>query len=380
MIFIKVEQLIFSNGKWQEGNSELGHKAQLVFVFGCENLIRNKEIFNELKQRYANAYITGCTTAGEIYQDSVFQDTLSATAIYFENTPIKSFTAEINDPSKSYEIAKKLAESIPQENLKNIFLIVEGINVNGSRLVDAFKSIIPGNISVSGGFSGNGDNLSDTYIIANDYPKKNMIVAIAFYGDNIRISCGFAGGWDTFGVERVVTKSIGDEVFEIDGKPALDLYKEYLGEYAKELPGIGLQFPLEIRAKDSDYSFMRSFRKVNEDKKSLIFAADIPQEYYCRMMKANFNNLVNASIKAADISMKRIAGNTPKLAILISCVARKLVLKQMTDEEIEAARESIGTNCIFTGFYSYGEICPLSQNSSCELHNQTMTITLFDEV
>jgi hypothetical protein len=67
------------------------------------------------------------------------------------------------------------------------------------------------------------------------------------------------------------------------------------------------------------------------------------------------------------------------LALLISCVGRKLVLRQRVEEEVEAVRDVVGRDAVMTGFYSYGEIAPFSASARCELHNQTMTITTLSE-
>ena len=69
----------------------------------------------------------------------------------------------------------------------------------------------------------------------------------------------------------------------------------------------------------------------------------------------------------------------PDLAILISCVGRKLVLNQRIEEEVEAIRDILGNKTAITGFYSYGEISPNRGFMTCELHNQTMTITTMSE-
>ncbi len=84
---------------------------------------------------------------------------------------------------------------------------------------------------------------------------------------------------------------------------------------------------------------------------------------------------------AAEMSKISLRYSEADLAILISCVGRKLVLKQRVEEELEIIREVIGEKPTVTGFYSYGEICPLKPfDEHCELHNQTMTITLFKEL
>jgi hypothetical protein len=165
----------------------------------------------------------------------------------------------------------------------------------------------------------------------------------------------------------------------MDGKPVLDLYKEYLGDLAKDMPTSALLFPLSIRKRDSGYSFVRTVAAVDEENKSLTFAGDIPVDSYCRLMKYNTYNLVDGSKQAISLSKDMIGESKIDLAILISCMGRKLVLKQLVDDEVQVVEDSVGKNTAISGFYSYGEICPYQEDTPCEFHNQTMTITLFTE-
>ena len=353
--------------------------SQLVFIFGSKKFICNKEVFNKIKVKYPNANIIGCTTAGEIFKDQVNENILTITAVYFENTEIKLFASELVHFGECYEKGLEIAKSIPVDDLSHVFLIGEGININGSKLVEGFVDGLPKHVKITGGLAGDYEGYKETFVIANDYGKKNLIGAVAFYGSRIKIGYGSVGGFDTFGIERRVTKSKANILYELDGRPALDLYKEYLGEYSSELPVSGLLFPLNIRSSDNKYSYVRTVSGIDEETKSLKFAGEIPQGYYGKLMRANFNNLINGSMKAAENCISSIDCKSPNLAILVSCRGRRVVLNQMIDEEIEVVRSILGNDVTFTGFYSNGEIAPTNKNHMTEFHNQTMTITLIGE-
>jgi hypothetical protein len=376
-----VEQLLYRTPceKAFLHKSDIAAKAQLLLVFGAKELIINKSIFAELRSMYPCAYIMGCSTAGEIYEKKVADNTLTATAIYFENTAIKFAAINIQDYNECGDAAEALSQRIPKENLKQIFLISEGVNVNGSKLVSKLRESLPEGVTVTGGLSGDGSNFQETYVLANAYAKRDTVVIAAFYGDKLKTGYGSVGGWTSFGIARVVTKSENNILYELDGKPVLDLYKEYLGEYAKGLPLSGLYFPLNIRSEDGKCKFVRTILGVNEADKSLTFTGDIPEGCYAKLMRASSNALIDGAVRAAENTAEILGQRTPKLVIMISCVGRKLVLKQMVDCEVEATREVFGDLPIYTGFYSYGEISHSERDAVCELHNQTMTITAFDE-
>jgi hypothetical protein len=353
--------------------------SQLLFIFGSKEFICNEEVFNKIKITYPHADIIGCTTAGEIFNNQVNDNILTVTAVYFENTKTKFFVSELTDFNKCYEKGVEVAKAIPVENLSHVFLIGEGININGSKLVEGIVDELPEQVKITGGLAGDYEGYKETFVVANEYGKKNLIAVVAFYGDKIKIGYGSVDGFDTFGIERTVTKSKDNILYELDGKPALDLYKEYLGEYASKLPVSGLLFPLNIRSHDNRYSYVRTVAGVDEKTNSLKFAGDIPEGYYGKLMRANFNNLINGAMKAAENSINGIDCQNIELAILVSCRGRRVVLNQMIDEELEVVRNILGDNVTFTGFYSNGEIAPSNKNHVTEFHNQTMTITLMGE-
>jgi hypothetical protein len=170
----------------------------------------------------------------------------------------------------------------------------------------------------------------------------------------------------------------------LDGKDALALYKEYLGdELARELPSSGLLFPLSLKItadNGQEVQVVRTLLSVDEAEHSMTFAGDMPQGVIAQLMKANFERLIDGAGKAASMSLTSLSGAKPDLAILISCVGRKLVLKERTVEEVEAVALMVGDQAALAGFYSYGEICPTAaSDKQCQLHNQTMTITTFRE-
>lgn len=354
-------------------------QANLVLMFGAKEFICNKKVFDIIKNKYSQAYIIGCTTAGEIYKDQVNDHTLTVTSIQFENTEIKFFSSEIEDIGADYKKGLEIAKLIPTENLAHLFVLAEGENINGSKIVEGLVDGLPEHAKITGGLAGNGNTFKETYVISNDYAKQNQIAVVAFYGDKIKIGYGSVGGWDTFGIERFVTKSEGNVVYELDGRPILDLYNDYLGEYSKDLPAIGLLFPLNVRSSDNVYNYVRAVVGVNRENKSLRFFGEVPQGYYARLMYGNSNNLIHGAMEAAENSLKSIDSKNQKIAILVSCVARRVLLNQMTDEEIEAVRNVFGNDVTFTGFYSYGEIAPSHKERITEFHNQTMTITLIGE-
>jgi len=348
-----------------------------VMAFGSADLIRESSIYKSIKSGYPNAIILMNSTAGEIIDTQVIDDSISLTAICFEKTKIATAITDVNLTNNSYEAGRNLALELDHVDLKNVLVISDGQKVNGSELVIGLQKFLPEGTIITGGLAGDGGNFKRTLIGLNEPPIEGRIVAIGFYGDNLSITYGSVGGWDSFGPDRLITKSKANVLYELDSKPVLDIYKMYLGEYAKELPSSGLLFPLSIKNGDNN-SLVRTILSINEEEKSMTFAGNMPEGYYARLMKANFEKLIEGSSLAAQNSIKNIT-HKPDLALLISCVGRKLVLDQRVEEEVEVVRAVYGDRTAIAGFYSYGEISPSHNFLKCELHNQTMTITTFSE-
>lgn len=358
----------------------LKETANLVLLFGSTDILREQHQLEYLKKTYPNALFLGCSTAGEIFGTQVTDESLVATAIHFEHTTVRGAQVHMKNVANSYEAGVRLANSIETKELVHVFVLSDGQVVNGSELVKGLTDQLPSHITVTGGLSGDGERFRETLVLWNDIPKPEVVAILGFYGSRLKVGYASLGGWDPFGPERLVTKSRENILYELDGKSALELYKKYLGDHAAGLPATALLFPLSLRTKSHNTGVVRTILAIDETKRSMTFAGDVPEGSYVRFMKANFDRLIDGAAGAAKTTYNAIGNQAADLAILISCVGRKMVLKQRVEEEVEGVRDVLGSKAALTGFYSYGEISPFTPNAKCELHNQTMTITTFLEV
>lgn len=378
---MKVAKLLFINGKCRHERNDENldyQKAQLVIGYGARHLIENNDFYFQLKEKFPNAEIALSSSSGEIFCNEVYDNTVTVTIISFSTSHIKTSQINIEDFPNSYEAGRTLMEKLPKENLKWVFVLSDGSRVNGSQLVQGLNGGRPDHVLISGGLAGDGDKFEKTAVGLNQVPASNQIVAIGFYGKNLELSHASYGGWESFGLERTVTRSHNNILYEIDHKNALDLYKKYLGKYAEELPGSALLFPLSLKSGDDSSPVVRTILSINEKDNMMVFAGDLPEGSKVRFMKANMDRLIDAANDAASECLE-ISHNKPKMGIIVSCVGRKLVLGDRTAEEVEMVRDVLGPDTIITGFYSYGEISPLKPFADCVLHNQTITITTVNE-
>ncbi|MCW8889815.1 MAG: FIST C-terminal domain-containing protein [Sedimenticola sp.] len=385
---VKIDQLQWKSVLgWRVLHKDIeANNSQLVLVFGSRMILTQKgeELLNDLRSMYPKAIIAGCSTAGEIHNENINDDSLVATAVYFEKCHIES--ASISGQmlcGNDYRSGSKLAKSIKHCDLAHVMVLANGSAVNGSELIRGIYHNLPKNIAVTGGLAGDGDRFDTTIVFLDSIKKKSIATIIGFYGKDLAVGFGSQGGWDSFGPKRVITRAEGNLLYELDGQPALDIYEKYLGDYSHGLPATGLLFPINVELTNCNSSVVRTLLAIDSNTRSVTFAGDVPEGANCQLMKGNLNRLVDGSMDAAFQSVRKIQSSEeriePQLAILISCVGRKMLLKQRTVEELKVVRNVVGEECTLAGFYSYGEIAPHNNMLTPILHNQTMTITTLSE-
>lgn len=378
---MKTDVIVWSSrAGWSAVRDDL-HAAQLVFYFGARSAIDTGERFAELKDRFPRAHVIGCSTGGQIYGGDVSDDTVAAVAMSFAMARVEATEVVIKDVRDSFCVGQTVGATLARPDLRSTFVLSDGILVNGSALVEGIKSRIGSDVVLTGGLAGDGIDFKTTLVGADAPPRPGRVAAVGFYGATISIGHGSAGGWSEFGPTRLITRSESNVLYELDGKPALDLYERYLGPDAENLPSSALLYPLMI--KDSNrpgHSVVRTILAVDRDKRTMTFAGDVPQGYTAQLMRGHFDRLADGAGEAgrqAAIALGKPGSESA--AILVSCIGRRLLMGQGISDEILAAQEMLGMETKCVGFYSYGEISPHGESGMCELHNQTMTVTTISE-
>jgi len=368
----------YAQGAWSQSFPQLDSANTMVLAFAAPGFRERPDPFSTLKAAYPNSVIIGCSTSGEIDHTRIRDESIAVAAVKFGGTRVKHAATKLTDAKESFDAGVRIANDLAAADLRVVIVLSEGLNVNGSELVRGLNSRLPESVVVTGGLAGDGDRFGKTFVIASGAVETNGVVAVGLYGDKVRVGHGSKGGWDTFGPERVVTKAEGNVLYTLDDRPALSLYKEYLGDRAAGLPGSALLFPLALRATSDDAnSVVRTVLAVDENKQSMTFAGDIPTGYLAKLMRANFDRLILGAQAAGGAAALR-EHRGPALSIAISLRGRRLVPGESAEGGTEAATGVVPSGTQQIGFYSYGEISPHA-TGRCDLHNQTMTLTVLSE-
>lgn len=354
-------------------------RPNLLLVFGAMALLKN--VAAPLEALFPAALRVGCSTAGEISAEGVSDDTCVVTAVRFDKTTLVESSTRLANMDDSQAAGARLARQLPLDGLRAVLLLGQGVAINGSALIAGMADILGAQIPITGGLAGDAAAFKESWVLDKTGVHNDQLVCVGLYGDSLSFSHGSFGGWSPFGPARRVTRCENNVLFELDGQPALDVYKRYLGEHAKDLPASGLLFPLAMLGSDhEDVGLIRTILGIDEAAGSLTLAGDIDPAGYLRLMHASTDALVDGAEAAAQAARKMFDSDGQGLALLVSCVGRKLVMGGRVDEEVEAVGDVFGQGAVLAGFYSNGEISPFTRNAECKLHNQTMTITYLAEM
>ncbi|MFO0627505.1 MAG: FIST N-terminal domain-containing protein [Polyangiales bacterium] len=351
---------------------DLDSPQTLVLVFGSSSYLEHPEALSSLRAAFPRAHLAGCSSAGEICGTRVRDGSLSFAVMRFAHTAVRVVESSLDAGASSRAAGEALARAALGDKLRAVFVLSDGVAVNGTELLDGMHAVLPPDVVVTGGLAGDGTAFRRTWVLRDETPRRGIVVGVALYGDAVRVDHGSRGGWDAFGPERVVTRAEGNVLYELDGAPALALYKRYLGERAKELPATALLFPVALRAReDGEDVVVRTILSVDESSQSMTFAGDIPSGGVAQLMRANLDRLIEGAAQASHAAR---SVTSDALTLAVSCVGRRLVLGERVEEELDATQEAAPGGPM-VGFYSYGEISPTGRGERARLHNQTMTVT-----
>lgn len=364
---------------WSAPLPPVDGRQTLVLVFGSVTTTAAAGIA-DVVAAYPTSVVVGCSTAGEILGELVYDDTVTVSIARFDDAFITTAAAAVGAVEESYACGAELGRRLraADEDLQAVFVLSDGLRVNGSAMTAGLAAEVGSGVAITGGLAGDGGRFASTWVLVDGKPREGWVTAVGLSGPRLEIGHGSEGGWDIFGPERRVTRSEGNVLFELDGKPALSLYKRYLGDRADGLPATALLFPLAVRVPGvAAEPIVRTILAVDEETQTMTFAGDVPEGSRAQLMRANLDRLVDGAHRAALATGGGEGDGEPTLAIAVSCVGRRLVLGARTEEELEAVIGALPPKAQLTGFYSYGEICPTG--GFCALHNQTMTLTTLRE-
>jgi hypothetical protein len=356
--------------------ADLDSARTLVAVFAATAYADQPDFWAALRDAFPHSHVLACSSAGAIAGDHVGDESAALAVARFDRVALASAAVPIQALEMSKRAGEKLGRALASAHPDVVLVVCDGLHVNASELVQGLAAALPPRVQIAGGLAGDADRFARTWTLVDGVPRSGWVSAIALSGP-VDIRTASRSGWEPFGPDRRITRAERNVLYELDGRPALQIYKDYLGELASGLPATALLFPLAVRRDGTQVDgIVRTVLGVDEDAQSMTFAGDIPQGGQARLMRAGHDRLIEGAALAGCEAAPPDGG--PVLALAVSCVGRRLVLGESAEEETAATLAALPPGSTQVGFYAYGEISP-STSATCELHNQTMTLTTLRE-
>jgi hypothetical protein len=375
-----------------EALSKLKEKKPNVLIVFASPKFNHQKLLDGITSITKDTPMIGGTTGGEISTEAISDDSIVIMAIH--SNKIKFATAlgkniSKNELNAGKQLATNLLNQIPKKLAKTLIMVPDGLAGNGTEIIKGAQSILGEYFEIVGGSLGDKSDFKKTYQYYNGKVYENSVPGLLL-GGNIKTATGIRSGWESIGNKMKVTKSESNIVYELDNEPALDFYEKVLGPVrSKKLPGIALEYPFGmidekamINGKEM-YFQLRAPLSIDKNKKSITFAAAIPEGKYVTITTASRNSIIGGSASASKQAKETFKGKKIDLMLIFDCIGRKLVLGKRTQEEITAVQNTLGKNIPMIGFFTYGEIGPIDKRvkelQSTRYHNQTTIVFLMGE-
>jgi hypothetical protein len=323
----------------------------------------------QLTAAWADRPFIGCSTGGQVLGDTVLDHSLVVTVLQFASTVVRCAHVDLARSGSARRAGRELAETLAEPGLAAIFVLVDGLSVNGTALTEGIADVLP-EVPVSGGLAADGDRFAHTWTVVGGELVEGHVSAVGFIGDQLEIGFGSMSGWVPFGPDRLVTRSFGNVLYELDGRRASDLYREYLGDQSNT-PAAGWLLPLSVKDLDGR-TVVRAVRDVHEGEGSITFAGDIAQGSTAQLMRGSVDGVVHG----AGLAATRASTGHECVAIAVSSLGRRALLGERCEEELDAVLEAL-PEVTLVGFHGYGELAPVDGTN--DVYDQTMTITTLGE-
>jgi len=353
---------------------EDGFAPTLAIVF-CSIMQDRNALVHFFKEK--NVEIFGCTTAGEIMDDEVYEHT---SVIMLLNIKKEQYKIMYEEGSDTYRIAADLAHK-SRETFSNpaMVLISSGLTIDAEQIIKGVKDVDE-SIPLYGGLAGDDLTMKASYVFSNGFESSGALIALVLDNEKIKVKGLATSGWDDIGIEKIITKSNGNIVYTIDDEPAVDVFVKFFKftdsvDNRSEIVAMNFaQYPLQLK-KDNGNTVLRAPLMVDIENRALIFAGGIPQGSKVKFSVPPGFDLIEKTAERVSALKENIAD--PDAVLMFSCKARHLALGPMTSDE--AGRIRSIWNKPLIGFFTYGEIGAATE-SVCDFHNETCSMVVMEEI
>lgn len=357
---------------------ETSFQPTLAIVFSAVN-----HDLNDLGKVFQKHQIdlVGCSSGGEINSCEMIEEGIVIMLMDMKKANYQIIGRDIDTEGKTtYQNAFDIGqEAIGHFDNPALLIFSGGTNIDGDQIIGGLKDGAQKEIPIYGGMGANDLVAKETFAFCSDQVTNNGLMTLILNEDKVKVEGLAVSGWEPVGIVHKITKSKGNIVYEINGKPATDIFNKYFGftqvdGVDTELKTISGQYPLQI-IKESGKNIMRSPLFVDEENHSLILAGGVKEGDEFRFSTSPGFEVIEQTVE----EFKELKDHFPNVdaLVLISCKGRHTAFGPMMEDELEGISEYWDAPLI--GSFCYGEIGK-TKNGLCEFHNVTSTLVGFKEL
>jgi hypothetical protein len=351
---------------------QLGRQPDLVLAFASVAYDPQAVLDGLYARLDPGVPLVGCSSYAEINSDEALSRSVTVMGLVLEGIEVRTYRAAVTG-GDSRGLGRRLGAEIAAFGPDLVITFPDGVHVNSTPYLLGLQEHLGDRFPIVGGVAADMATFTRTHELHHREALTGHAVAVALKGA-LEIAAVAKSGFHPIGVARKVTRvENAKAVIELDGQPALGLYKDYLGLAGADLQTAGLEFPLGIAgSSDAADPIVRAVQGVDEARSALLCSGDVPEGADVRMMRGTKDDLIQGAAAAVDAALQKVPD--PSVALFFDCMGRKLVLGARYKEELAAVVERLGAAVPKIGFYTYGELA-LAEGISRH-HDETFTMVL----
>jgi hypothetical protein len=332
------------------------------------------EILQCIYQTFPNIQLIGGTADAEISSILGFQQDSLVLMLFCSDTV--EFHAAVgrqisSDPVAIAQQTVQTAQAKAQHPTALCITTPESLTISGLSILNGLQQALGSELPIVGGTTCDQWKFKQTYQFFGQEVLSDALPILLLSG-NVLWGHGVSSGWVPIGKKGIATKVEGNVLYEVDGQPAFEFYRDYSGEI---LPTPA--YRLAVFEPNQENWYMRTSNGAYDQASgSITFFADIPLHAEIQVVRANRDEIVNSARLSMQQALAHYPGSQPTVALFFSCTGRIHALGSRTKEEYEVMQPELSTEVTCAGFYTYGEIAPLRPNSQAQFHNETFVTLL----
>lgn len=359
--------------------AELGRAPDLVILFSSARYDAARVLEGVHSRLPAAVPLVGCSAYAEIDNEQALTSSVVAMGLVLEGIEVRTFQVAgrgVDSFAAGRDAGRGLREFAPDL----VITFPDVLTMNATRFLLGLQDALGKGMPIVGGASADDGAFKATYQIHGREALSGGAVGVALKGP-LTIVTAAKSGYTPVGATHASTRvENGNVLLEIDGRPALDIYRDYLGERVAQMPAVSIEFPIAVvggiegapRRADDELLLVRAILGVDEARGALLLGGDVPEGAAIRVTRATKEDVVRGAEEATMTALEAMPA--PEVALIFSCMSRKSVLGPRFKDECRASFARLPEGLPKIGFYTFGELSPV-QGTTMH-HESTYTIVL----